>query len=477
MPVDSASLNPPLCVDLDDTLIKTDLLYETFLIAIKRAPVALFLVPFWLCKGRAYLKHQLALRAEMEVANLPYRTELLHFLKAEQQRGRQLVLVTAADRLMAQRIQEHLQLFSEVVASNSSLNLKGFGKATLLEEKFGKHQFDYAGDSRTDFAVWRAARHAIVVSDRKRFIRAVNSFVPVEAVFPKTKDRFGLLMKACRLHQWAKNALVFVPIITSHKLGEPRILIAGVLAFLSFSFIASSVYLVNDMLDLEADRAHSTKRLRALAAGQVSIPLAIGACLIFFVAGIGIGIFCGTTFVLFIALYLAGNLAYSMWLKRVVMLDVVVLACFYSLRLLAGGSATGIGCSDWLLAFSVFFFFCLAMVKRYSELRGLGTVQVPSGRSYVRTDLESVGAFGVSSGMISVLVLVLYVMSPEVRILYRNPALLLLLCPLFLYWITRLWFKANRGEVPQDPVVFALTDRTSYIAGILAALVLYAATI
>jgi len=464
-------------VDLDHTLLKTNLLYETILTVIKRSPLALFLIPFWFWKGRAYLKHQLALRAEMEVASLPYRTELVQFLKAEQSRGRRLALVTAADRLMAQRIEECLQLFGEVIASDGSLNLKGAGKARLLEERFGRHQFDYAGDSRADFAVWRSARRAIVVSDSKRFIRAVNSLVPVDAVFPKTTGRFRVLVRACRLHQWAKNALLFVPIVTSHKFGEPHILLKGALAFFSFSFIASSVYLLNDMLDLESDRAHSTKRFRALAAGQLSISFAVGLGLILFAAGLALGIFCGTGFLLFVGLYIAGNIAYSVWLKRVVMLEVVVLACFYTLRLLAGGAATGIGCSDWLLAFSVFFFFCLAIVKRYSELRSLADIQTASGRSYFRTDLEFIGAFGISSGLISVLVLVLYVMSPEVRILYRNPTILLLLCPLFLYWITRLWFKANRGEVPQDPVVFALTDRTSYIAGVLAALVIYAATI
>ena len=473
----SSAALPPLCVDLDETLVKTDLLHETLLILLKRSPLSFLAIPYWLMKGRAYLKHQLALRTQMEVAHLPYRADLIAFLRSEQARGRRLVLVTAADRLLAARVQEHLQLFSEVIASDGSLNLIGANKAQLLEERFGKQQFDYVGDSHADFAVWRSARRAIVVSDSKRFVGAINSILPVETVFPKTGGRFRLLLKACRPHQWAKNALVFVPILTSHRFTDSHILIQDALAFFSFNFIASSVYLLNDMLDLEADRAHTSKRSRALAAGQVSVPIAVGVCLFLFVAGVMIGIPCGAGFLFFVALYLVGNVAYSIWLKRVVMLDVVVLACFYALRLLAGGAATGIGCSDWLLAFSVFFFFCLAMVKRYSELRELGYAAAPAGRGYLQTDLASIGTFGVSSGLISVLVLVLYVMSPEVRILYQRPTLLLLLCPLFLYWVTRLWLKANRGEVPQDPVVFALTDRTSYIAGVLAALILYAATI
>ena len=318
-----------------------------------------------------------------------------------------------------------------------------------------------------------------MVSDSKRFIALVNSIAPVEVSFPKTPGKIAALVNACRMHQWAKNVLVFVPVLTSHKVTDAHALILGAIAFIAFSLLASGVYLFNDLLDLEADRAHPSKRKRALASGQVPIPFAAAFCLILLFAGLGLGFFCGRMFLLIAGIYLLSNLAYSAWFKRVVMLDVVVLACFYTLRLLAGGAATGIGVSDWLLAFSVFFFFGLAMVKRYSELRELAVQEGPTaaGRGYFRSDLEPIGTFGVASGMISVLVLVLYVMSPEVRLLYRHPTVLLLLCPLFLYWITRLWFKANRGEVPQDPVVFALTDRTSYIAGILAMIAVYAATV
>lgn len=475
----TASSLPPLCVDLDDTLLKTDLLYETLLSVLKSNSLSILLVPFWLVRGRAYLKQRLALAADVDVSALPYRQDLLQFLRAEQKRGRRLVLVSAANRTIAERVQNYLGLFSEVIASDGTLNVKGGKKAQILEERFGRQQFDYAGDAHADFAVWRSARRALVVSNRKRFIRAVNSIVPVETTFPKSRGRFALLVNALRVRQWAKNLLVLVPIVTGHKFLDQQILGKGALAFVSFSLISSGVYLLNDLLDLQSDRAHATKRHRAIASGELSILSASMLCVVLLAAGGGIGWICGASFLLFVAIYLVGNVAYSMWLKRVVMLDVVVLACFYSLRLLGGGAATGIGCSDWLIAFSVFFFFCLAMVKRYSELRGLigATGASSPGRGYFPSDLEAIGTFGVGSGLISVLVLVLYVMSPEVRLLYAQPRLLLLLCPLFLYWITRLWFKAHRGEVPEDPVVFAITDRTSYIAGILAAGVLYAATV
>lgn len=471
-------LNPPLCVDLDQTLLRTDLLYETLLRLVKRAPWTLPLLPFWLLRGRAHLKQEMNRRAACAVEGLPVRGDLVKYLEAEKASGRSLILVTASDQSVARKVQEHLPIFSEVMASDGTRNLKGETKARVLEERFGRHGFDYAGDARADFAVWRVARRAVVVSDSQRFIAAVNAIAPVETTFPKSSGKLAGLVKACRLQQWAKNILVFVPVLTAHQLTDPGVLLLGVIAFFAFSLLASAVYLINDMLDLEADRAHSSKRTRPLASGQVSIPSAFVLCLLLLAAGLGLGIFAGKAFLAFAGIYLASSIVYSAWFKRVVMLDVVVLACFYTLRLLAGGAATGIGVSDWLLAFSVFFFFGLAMVKRYSELRSLA-VQAgpPIGRGYVRTDLEPIGTFGVASGMISVLVLVLYVMSPEVRLLYRHPTVLLLLCPLFLYWITRLWFKANRGEVPQDPVVFALTDRTSYIAGVLAAGVLFAATI
>ena len=470
--------SPPLCVDLDDTLLKTDLLYETLILLLKRSPFALAAFPYWLTKGRAFLKRQVALRVRPEVSRLPFREDVVVFLRSQKEQGRRLVLVSAADESLAGAVADHLHLFDEVIASDGIRNIKGTNKAKLLEQRFGKGGYDYIGDSRSDFAVWRSARLAFVVTDSSRFAKTINTIVPVEKVFPRSVSRSASLIKAFRIHQWTKNLLVFVPVITSHRILEPPILLKALLAFVSFSLVCSGFYLINDLLDVEADRRHATKRFRTLAAGELSIISALLWATGLVVFGASLGAFCGASFLALLAIYSGGNFAYSIWLKRVVMLDVVVLACFYSLRLLAGGAATGIGCSEWLLAFSVFFFFCLAMVKRYSELRECVMVdgQKPEGRGYLRTDLDPVASFGISSGLISVLVLVLYVMSPEVRIIYHRPTVLLLLCPLFLYWITRIWFKANRGEVPEDPVVFALTDRTSYIAGVLAALVLYAAT-
>lgn len=467
----------PLCVDLDHTLIKTDLLFETLILSLKRQPLSLFLSAYWLSKGRAFFKRELAKRVQPQIPQLPFRGELVEFLRDQKERGRHLILISAADQSLASSVRDHLGLFAEVIASDGIHNLKGASKARVLEERFGKNGFDYVGDARSDFAVWRSARSALVVTDSARFANAVKSVVPVERMFRRSSGRIRALISAMRPHQWSKNLLVVVPVITSHRILESPVLLRAFIAFLSFSFFSSGLYLINDLFDLEADRKHESKRLRALAAGELSISVAMIASAALLVAGLLVGWFGGIEFLICLGLYAAGSLTYSLWIKRIVMLDVVVLACFYSLRLLAGGAATGIGCSEWLLAFSMFLFFGLAMIKRYSELRGsiASESEGQGGRGYFRSDLEPIASFGVGSGMISVLVLVLYVMSPEVRILYHRPAILLLLCPLFLYWITRIWFKAHRGEVSQDPVVFAISDRTSYLTGILAAAVLYAA--
>ena len=475
----AVAIEPPLCVDLDHTLIRTDLLYECLVLLAKRNPFLFLLLPFWLLRGRSYLKRQLALRVQPEVHHLPFRRDLMNFLHQQKSEGRRLLLVSAADENLARAVQKHLGLFDDVIASNGVENVKGVNKARVLEQRFGRSGFDYVGDSKSDFAVWRSARRALVVTNSARFVRSIETMAQVEKVFPKSLSRFGRFAKAFRIHQWSKNLLVFVPVITSHKIFDRAVLIGGLVAFLSFNLFCSGVYLINDLLDLESDRRHPTKCLRPIASGEVSIFSAILCAAALLAAGVGLGFLCGLNFLAVLAIYGIGNVAYSVWLKRIVMLDVVVLACFYSLRLLGGSAATGIVFSEWLLAFSVFFFFCLAMIKRYSELREslARTDRTKAGRGYMPIDFETVGTFGAGSGLISVLVLVLYVMSPDVQMLYHRPALLLLLCPLFLYWITRIWVKARRGEVPEDPVVWALQDRTSYIAGILAALVLYLATI
>jgi 4-hydroxybenzoate polyprenyltransferase len=470
----SDSPNVPFCVDLDGTLVKTDLLWEGVFLLLRKNPGVLFRFPFWLSKGIANFKFEIARRAIPNCELLPYRDEVLALIHQARQTGRHVILVSAAHELMANRVAEHLQYFSEVIATRGSINLKAEHKRAALEQRFGRKQFDYVGDARADLPVWRAARQGFVVTNRRQLFRRAKAVTSATEIKPATaglKD----LARAMRLHQWSKNLLIFVPIIMAHEIANLRIFAQGALAFLAFSLVSSSVYLVNDLLDLEADRGHKIKRLRPLPAGRLNVADGFILAALLFLAGIFLAFVARLPALGTILLgYFAMSFAYSCFFKRIVMMDVLVLAGFYTLRIFAGSAATNIRISVWLLAFSMFFFLSLALVKRCSELIDDASGMSRS-RGYLLADLPQVAALGVASGIVSVLVLVLYVMNPEVTVLYRHPAILLFICPLLLYWISRVWILTRRGVMHEDPVIFALRDWPSYLVGILAGLAMYLA--
>jgi 4-hydroxybenzoate polyprenyltransferase/phosphoserine phosphatase len=460
------------CVDLDGTLVKTDLLWEALFLLLKKNPAALFSLPFWLGKGIANLKCEIAQRAQPECELLPYRSEVLDLIHQAKAAGRHVVLVSAAHESMAVGVAEHLRCFDEVIATRGLLNLKAERKQAALEERFGRKQFDYVGDARADLPVWAAARRSFVVTNKRRLLREAQSVTSATEI--KT-GRMGwkTLARAMRLHQWFKNLLVFVPIIMAHEILKPAIFAKGALAFLAFGLVSSSVYLVNDLLDLQADRAHRVKRARPLAAGDMKGSAGLALASVLLIVGLLLTVVARIpTLGAMLFGYFVMSLAYSCFFKRLVMMDVLVLAGFYTLRIFAGSAATDIPISVWLLAFSMFFFFSLALVKRCSEL-----IEDASGmsrsRGYLPGDLPQVAGLGVASGVVSVLVLVLYVMNPEVTALYRHPSVLLFICPLLLYWISRVWILTRRGLMHDDPVIFALRDRLSYFVGILAGLAMY----
>lgn len=468
----SDSPNIPFCVDLDGTLVKTDLLWEGLFLLLRKSPGALFSVPFWLWKGIATLKYEIARRAPPACELLPYRSEILALIHQAQVHKRHIVLVSAAHESLAAQVAEHLGCFNEVIATRGPLNLKGENKRAALEKRFGLKQFDYVGDTRADLPVWAAARRGFVVTNKRRLVRQAQPVTSVREIKAGTTS-FGTVARAMRLHQWAKNLLVFVPIIMAHEILNPQIFGKGALAFLAFSLVSSSVYLVNDLLDLPADRAHKIKRTRPLAAGEMSGATGFVLAGLLLLFGFVLTVLARIPALGAMLLgYFAMSFAYSSFLKRVIMMDVLVLAGFYTLRIFAGSAATDIRISAWLLAFSMFFFFSLALVKRCSELID-DAAGMSRSRGYLPADLPQVAALGMASGVVSVLVLVLYVMNPEVTALYRHPSILLFICPLLLYWISRIWMLTKRGKMHDDPVIFALRDRMSYVVGMLAGLAMY----
>ena len=464
----------PLVVDLDGTLLKTDLLVESLFALMTQAPLYLFAVPFWLLKGLAYLKQQISRRITLDPARLPYNEDFLVFLKRQRAYGRRLILATGTDERLARRISEHLHLFSDVLASDGRTNLCGRQKRDRLITAFGEGQFDYAGNARSDVIVWSAARAAILVNASDSLTRNAARLVNIARVFARPADGPRALVRALRLHHWLKNLLVFVPFALTHQFGSSGGLEAAALAFLAFGLCASGIYLMNDLMDLAADRLHPRKRLRPLAAGDLplawalaAIPLLVGGSLILSRA-------LPPYFLRILMLYLALNIAYSMYVKRIVLLDAVMLAGFYTMRIMAGCAALNIWPSSWLLALSTFLFLSLALLKRYDELVTLHAAgERVSIRGYQMRDKELLATLGTCSGYAAVLVLVIYLATGAAEIHYTHHHLIWLVCVILLYWISYLWLIAHRNEMPDDPLVFAVTNRVSrtlIMAGVLIAL-------
>ncbi len=468
---------PVLCVDLDGTLIRSNLLWECLLILLKIKPAILFLLPFWLLRGRAFLKQQLTARVQLDPARLPYRQQVLDLIHQEKLAGRRIALVTAADQALAASISNYLGLFDEVHASDGDRNLKGSCKAAFLSGRFGASGFEYVGDSAADVEVWRHARAAYVVGTSARAEQAASvTTLKGNIVEPRTSLR--VWVNALRGHHWAKNLLLFLPLTLSHNLTFAPIVRTAV-GFVLYGLCASGLYILNDLLDLHSDREHPWKKERPIAAGHISIAQGLLASFALLSFTLVVGFFLDLQFAFVLVGYAALTMLYSLYLKKIALLDVFVLSSFYSFRILAGAMISSTPLSQWFLAFSLFFFLSLAMAKRYSELlhaNGLVT-SGNSGRGYRVDDRELLLALGVGSSFSAVVILSLYVQSDAVRVLYLSPEYLFLLCPIVLYWLSRTWLLAHRGELKEDPVNLAIRDRVSYCVALASALVIAASMI
>lgn len=457
----------PLCVDLDGTLIKTDTLHELIVQAFKQQPWLLFAMLWWLLQGRNILKRELAARCRLNVAALPYNNDYLEFLRAEHARGRLLYLVTGADQQLAQKIADHLGWFTGCWGSNSERNLTGSAKAALLVEQFGERGFDYAGNDHVDLKVWKHAAGAHLVNARASVLRQAERQVNVRMRSdPRPAVTLPVLLKTIRLHQWAKNMLVFVPLFAAHHMFDWSLLWLTSLGFLAFGCIASLSYIINDLGDLEADRQHHSKHARPLASGAIGIPAALLLALLLLVAAGALCTMLPKGFVASLALYFLVTNLYTWHLKAIPVLDVLILAGLYSMRILAGSFTADGALSFWLLAFSGFIFFSLAVVKRVAELlvvAGKSRRKVQRVRGYLTTDIPVMMSFGTVSAMMAVLVLALYINSPQVMDLYQQPYYLWLVCPVVALWLGRVWLITWRGKMHDDPVVFALKDKVSWL--------------
>ena len=461
----------PLCVDLDGTLVKSDTLYDSLLVLLRTRPwkvAGLFATIF---RGKAAFKADVMNTVTPDVVHLPYNEELLRYLRQEHARGREIYLTTGADVRLARRIADHLGIFTGVMGSNGKVNLTGKEKLESLRGQLGD-SFAYIGNASPDLALLAHSDEPMVANPtraletgmRARGIRPVREFQ--DRVHPLRS-----LIRAIRVHQWAKNILIFAPLLLSHDLSLEGIR-SAILGFLCFSLLASATYIVNDLLDIEADRRHPRKQRRPFAAGDLSA--VAGLILVMALGGLGLGgaWLLPIPFVGWMLVYLTSTLAYSYYLKRVPLVDVLVLSGLYTLRLLAGGAATGTPISHWLAGFSIFLFLSLALVKRFAELESIRESGLPlrNGRGYMLRDLEQLRSMGTASGYASVVIFAIYIGGHE-AVLYARPERLWLALPLLILWLSRVWLLASRGRLNEDPVIFAFTDRMSLLIGALMILI------
>jgi 4-hydroxybenzoate polyprenyltransferase/phosphoserine phosphatase len=456
------------------------MLQESAVRAFRADPSTLVRSLLWLRRGKAYLKHRLAAYSDFEPSLLPYNEDLLSFLREQKQHGRYLVLCTASDRSIAEIIASHLGIFDEVMASNGALNLAGSAKATALVERFGDKGFDYAGNSGADEKVWARARHAIVVNASSKLTARAEAGYSVSEKMPSSSSpAWSWARRVLRVHQWLKNVLLFVPLAAAHQLTDTRMWGPLVIAFAAFCLCASSVYIANDLLDLESDRLHPRKRMRPFASGRVPIWIGLVASPVLLLISFALALLVNDALVACLFVYFVLTSAYSFYLKRLMLVDCITLALLYTLRVIAGVAVVGSLLSFWLLAFSVFLFLSLAFVKRYAELeiQLLSGQQKSHGRGYLTTDAPLIQTVGVSSGFASILVLALYLNSDAVIKLYRTPEVVWGVVPIMIFWVSWMWLVAHRGEMHDDPVVFAVKDRASWVASALFVVVLWLATL
>jgi 4-hydroxybenzoate polyprenyltransferase/phosphoserine phosphatase len=473
-------------VDLDGTLVKSDTLLDTVLVLARQSPRSLLYFPRWIAQGKAAFKRNVSSAVALDVAHLPYNQPLLEYLRQQHAAGREIVLATGSDNLLAQRVAAHLGLFTGVLASDGSVNLTGRTKLAAFQQQFPAG-FDYIGNSQADLPLLIHSVHPMVANPHRGLRAGLRSAgVQPTRIFIDAASPLKTWLRAIRLHQWAKNTLIFLPLLLAHVRAAGPV-VASLLAFLSFGLAASATYLFNDLLDLEADRHHPRKRSRPFAAGDLSPIAGAVTILLFLASSLTLALLLPRAltalsphfpwngqgrFIDWLVIYAVSTAAYSLRLKRMVLVDVIVLACLYTIRILAGSAAAGVMVSPWLAAFCIFFFLSLAFVKRFAELENVSLrsestdTAAVKGRGYRVSDLEQLRSFGTASGYASVVVFALYIGNEVAQNLYPHHARLWLLVPVLLLWLSRLWLKASRGELDEDPVVYAITDPRSLQLGV-----------
>lgn len=487
---------PVWVCDLDGTLIHGDLFAEKLMSTAFRRPLHLIgLTREWIKYGKSGAKHYLfSTSTKFDPSTLPYRKETLQLLRNGKEMGRTLILATGAPDSIAQEVKNYLGLFDHALGSTQSNNLTGKTKGTQVTHYLEKAElpasWSYFGNDKSDLEVWKFSNSAVVFGSKKLAVLQSKTGKPIfsnkflnpqlrsqikplqTSALSSTHDTLNILkahLKTMRPHQWTKNLLIFFPFLLYHHYSpsDLKILITG---FIAFSLLASSVYVCNDLADVELDRKNPTKKHRPIAAGTLPIGHAIGLALLLLTLGFSLGATLGTHALYSLCIYFLISMTYSSFLKRLLIIDIVILSSLYLIRLFFGHLLVGIPFSYWLSSFCVFQFFTLALIKRCSELNSLDGQE--QGRAYRKSDLQILKPLGVACSLVSVLIYALYINGPEVQLRYQYPYALGVVGACILIMNLRIWIFAERGEVKEDPVVFVLKDKTFWILSTISLLTL-----
>ena len=465
---------PPLVVDLDRSLVRVDLLHEAMARLGLRSPLRLIRLAWTHRKSLAAFKHAVAQAVPIDASKLPYEPRVITYLREESACGRRIILATASPAIWAEPIAAHLGLFSEVLATDAENNLKSHRKLAAIRELLDDMPFAYLGDSSDDIPLFEAATGGRILagSSPKPLAHLRRSGVDFNHVAPANRaTQIRDMIRACRPVHWIKNMLIFVPAVTSWGMYDPSRLIPAVFAFFSFSLVASAVYLINDLSDLAADRAHPDKRRRPLAACQLPVTKGIALAAFLAISGLGLAIATGPVVITALLVYVALNAAYTIRLKEMPLTDIALLCSFYLIRVMLGLAVLGLPQSIWFLGFLGCLFAELAHWKRYVEVLNAPTSS-SKRRSYTNQDANVLLAFGVGFSFTAAVVLTLYMRSNEVSPVYQSPKVLALLAPILLLHNLGMWLEASRGKSASDPVTFVLKSKKFWGTAIAAMLVL-----
>jgi 4-hydroxybenzoate polyprenyltransferase len=465
MSVSGSDVDIPLCVNCEYALLKTNIFHEAIFLLVKGNPLDIFRLPIWLLRGRSTLIQRVSEKIQINWRTVPLCERVVERVQAAQDGNRQVYLLTSMPKTWAHALAAVLADSKLIFTDQKNTVACIEATRSHLTDLFGMRGFDYIGDGRRDLPLCKSARRALIVTSDRTTIARANENSVVESVIPRDKAGPFTFLKMIRIHQWLKNFLIWVPLLASHRLTSVHSIGIATVAFVAFSFCASSVYVLNDLLDLESDRQHVRKRNRPIAAGKIPVNQALVIGMLLFVSAACLALRVSALFAITVGIYFVMTLAYSLRLKRQVIVDVMLLAALYTIRVVAGAVATIVVPSFWLLAFSMFLFLSLAMVKRYSEM--LVTLaqdrQYAAGRGYSVEDMPVLLSLGVSVGIAAIVVLALYINDSSTSKLYPATIWLWPVPPLMLYWVSRVWMKARRGEMHDDPVVFAIRDWQSLV--------------